>query len=207
MSEKHGMPMMEPIRRDHINDVVRVHMEAFPTFFLTFLGPGFLKQFYRSFTEDPKGVGFVAKDPDSGSLLGVVVGPENPTGYFKRLLKRRWYAFCLASITAVLRKPSVVKRLFRAVFYRGATPEGPPRSLLSSIALSPTAQGKGIGKALLAAWLEEVAQRGSTGAYLTTDAQDNEATNAFYCRTGWKLESTYTTPEGREMNRYVRDFD
>ncbi len=194
------------IDKQHIPQVVGVHMRAFPNFFLTFLGPRFLKQFYASFVTDPMGMGFVATDAASGKVLGVVAGPLNPNGYFKRLLKKRWWAFCLASASAVIRRPSAAKRLLRAVFYRGEAPEGPPRSLLSSIAVAPEAQGLGLGKALTQAWLSEVRSRGSAGAYLTTDAEDNESTNQFYRKTGWTLETTYKTPEGRAMNRYVRDF-
>ena len=28
----------------------------------------------------------------------------------------------------------------------------------------------------------------------------------FYQKIGWKIEATYQTPEGREMNRYTYDF-
>jgi len=190
----------------HINSVVDVHMRAFPNFFLTFLGPRFLREFYRSFLVDSTGVGFVAEDTRTKNVLGVIVGPVRPEGYFKRLLKRRWWAFCLASITVVIKRPASVRRLFRAVFYRGAPLPGPPRSLLSSIAVCPDAQRYGIGRLLVEAWLREVHRRGSSGCYLTTDAQDNEVVNNFYQKIGWKLHSSFTTPEGRRMNYYVLDF-
>jgi len=85
-------------------------IEAFPGFFLTFLGPGFLKEFYKSYLYDEQGIGFVAIE--NGRILGAIVGPFKPAGYFKRLLLRKWYAFCFAIIGAVLRKPKVIKRLF-----------------------------------------------------------------------------------------------
>jgi ribosomal protein S18 acetylase RimI-like enzyme len=190
----------------HLSQIVDVHMKAFPTFFLTFLGPRFLKEFYKSFIYDQAGIGFVAIDSANGNVLGAVVGPFVPAGYFKRLLKKRWYAFCLASITALLKKPTIIKRLFRAVFYRGETPSGPPRALLSSIAVSPQTQGQGVGQALVKRWVEEVALRVGTGCFLTTDTENNESVNRFYQKLGWKLESTYTTPEGRKMNRYIFDL-
>jgi GNAT superfamily N-acetyltransferase len=96
--------------------------------------------------------------------------------------------------------------LFRAVFYRGAAPSGPTRALLSSIVVVPTAQGSGVGKLLLSGWVAEAKRRGASGAYLTTDAEGNNSVNAFYERAGWKLESSYTTPEGRRMNRYILDW-
>lgn len=195
-----------PLEKQHLSQVVTVHMQAFPSFFLTFLGPRFLKQFYNSFTEDPMGVGFVAIDGTTKDVVGVVVGPLTPAGYFKRLLKRKWCAFCLASISAVLRRPTTIKRLFRAVFYRGQAPDGPERSLLSSIAVDPNAQGRGVGKQLVHAWVDEVRRQGSKGVFLTTDAVDNDATNQFYQALGWTIEANYESPEGRKMIRYVIDF-
>ncbi len=196
---------IKEIEAKYISDIVDVHMRAFPSFFLTFLGPRFLREFYGSFIADDQGIGFVALE--DGKVLGAVVGPLNPAGYFKRLLKRRWFAFCLASMGAVLKKPSVMARLFRAVFYRGEAPQGKVRSLLSSIAVSPDTQGKGVGKALVSSWLEAAKARGSKGAFLTTDTDNNEAVNGFYQRLGWTLESQYETPEGRKMNRYIYDFE
>lgn len=197
---------IETLKEEYINKVVMIHIEAFPTFFLTFLGPKFLKEFYRSFLRDSQGIGFVALDNDSKEILGAIVGPLNPQGYYKRLLKRKWFSFCIASMSAVIKKPSVIKRLFKALFYRGEAPQGIERSLLSSIAVSPNAQGKGAGKALVVKWLDEANSRGSKGAFLTTDAENNDSVNTFYQKIGFKLESSYNTPQGRKMNRYIYDF-
>jgi ribosomal protein S18 acetylase RimI-like enzyme len=207
MAKKHPIAFnIVTIKTAHIQQVVNIHMQAFTGFFLTFLGPMFLNEFYNSFTSDPAGIGFVGEDSENGDVLGVIVGPLIPDGYFKRLLKRRWWAFCLASVTAVLKRPSVIRRLFRALFYRGQLPPGPQRALLSSVAVSPQAQNRGIGKALVKRWVDEVKRRGSSGCFLTTDAHDNDKINRFYQRLGWQVKSTYTTPEGRVMNRYVLDF-
>ena len=83
----------------HVNTVVEIHLRAFPNFFLSFLGPRFLREFYGSFLVDSQGVGFIALS-SAGQILGVIVGPVDPRGYFKRLLKRRWWKFCVASIAA-----------------------------------------------------------------------------------------------------------
>ena len=195
------------INSGHIDKVVDIHMRAFPNFFLTFLGPRFLREFYGSFLKDPMGIGFVAEAPETSDVLGVIVGPLVAQGYFKRLLKKRWWAFCLAGINSVLRRPATVKRLFRALFYRGEPPRGAQRSLLSSVAVSPRVQGRGVGRALVERWVEEVKRRGYAGCYLTTDANDNDKINNFYQKLGWKIESTYTTPEGRLMNRYILDLN
>ena len=72
-----------------------------------------------------------------------------------------------------------------------------------SIAVLPEAQGKGIGQALVWAFLEEAAQRGLRQVDLTTDRDDNETTNRFYQNMGFVCERTFVTPEGRAMNEYV----
>jgi GNAT superfamily N-acetyltransferase len=189
----------------HVDTVVEIHLKAFPDFFLSFLGPRFLREFYTSFFLDSQGMGYIASVPDS-QILGVIVGPLDPRGYFKRLLKRRWWAFCLASILAVISRPSCVPRLFRAVFYSGESPSGPTRALLSSVAVDPNVQHAGVGKKLVQHWVEEARRRGASGCYLTTDADGNDKVNAFYQSLNWHIESTYTTPQGRRMYRYVYDF-
>jgi ribosomal protein S18 acetylase RimI-like enzyme len=189
----------------HIDTIVEIHIRAFPSFFLSFLGPRFLREFYASFLFDPQGMGYTASSSD-GHIFGVIVGPVDPRGYFKRLLKRRWWAFCLASISAVVRRPSCIPRLFRAVLYRGESPSGPTRALLSSIAVDPNIRRAGVGKKLVEHWVEEARQRGAPGCYLTTDADGNDAVNAFYQGLNWSIESIYTTPEGRRMYHYVYDF-
>jgi hypothetical protein len=96
---------IEALQRVHIEQVVDIHLQAFPNFFISFLGPRFLRKFYGSFLVDPLGVGFLACSP-SGDVMGAVVGPLNPQGYFKQILRRRWWAFCMASVGAVARHPS-----------------------------------------------------------------------------------------------------
>jgi len=190
----------------HICDVVDVHMRAFPGFFTTFLGPGFVKEIHKYYLSDPTEIGFVAEDNQTGEVLGFIVGPMSPNSCFKKLVKKRWLAFGLASITAVLKRPVIIKRLLRGFFYRGDPPQGSKRAYLSGVAVCPKAQKKGLGRALVETWVQEVAQRDGTGCYLTTDTENNEAINSFYLKLGWKVESTYTTPEGRVMNRYILDL-
>lgn len=196
---------IQALAPNQLNEVVQLHLEAFPGFFLCFLGPRFLREFYKSFLNDPQGIAYVACD-EASQILGVVAGPLDPGGYFKRLLRRRWWAFCLASVRSVLRQPGNAPRIWRALYYRGESPPGPVRALLSSVAVLPAAQGRNVGRALVLRWLNEARRRGATGCYLTTDADENDKANAFYRSLHWQLECNYTTPEGRRMNRYVLDF-
>ncbi len=198
-------PVIRFMVNSDVVSVVNLHVRAFPGFFLSFLGPRFLKEFYRSFVFDSNGVALVAEESGTGRILGVVAGPVVPGGYFRRLLIRRWWAFCLASVGAVLCNPLITPRLFRALFYRGEPPMDKPRALLSSIAVAPEEQKRGIGQMLVKVWVDEVRKHGAAGCYLTTDAENNDAINGFYEGCGWKQLETFKTPEGRRMNRYVLD--
>jgi ribosomal protein S18 acetylase RimI-like enzyme len=195
------------IRRMEARDVkaaVQLHLEAFPNFFLTFLGPQFLTAFYRAFLVGETELAFVAER--GTSIDGTILGTTAPATFFRRLARERWWAFFIPSVSAVCRKPAIILRLIRGLWYRGGEVRDPTRALLSSVAVRPGAQRSGVGRALLACWLGEARRRGCRGCYLTTDARDNERVNAFYRQAGWRLESTYSTPEDRLMNRYVFDF-
>ena len=192
----------------HVASAVELHVHAFPDFFLTFLGRKFLRQLYLVYCADPTTIALVAVRASGGEILGTVIGPLEPASFYKRLLLKRWWRFGIAACGAVLRKPGIVPRLFRAVRYRGDEPtEGHKRALLASIAVSPAAQGLGVGKLLTQGFLSRARAAGLPGAFLTTDAEHNDAVNTFYQRQGWKLEGTFSTPEHRKMNRYVYDFE
>jgi len=192
-----------PLQARHVSSVVCMHLKAFPGFFLSFLGPRFLKEFYTAFLNEESSIELVAVESPGGQIAGTVVGTMEPGGFFHRLVKRRWWAFCLASVDALMRRPAIVPRLFRAVFYRGDAPPDAPFALLSSIAVDPRFQDRGVGRVLLNRFTKEVIGRGGMGCYLTTDAEGNDAVNRFYLKNGWRLESCYITPEGRKMNRLV----
>ena len=186
--------------------LARLHREAFPGFFLSSLGEPFLVQFYRGFLSDDTAVSVVARGAD-GTVLGAVVGTTQPAGFFSRLLKKRWPGFVLASLRAVVVNPRSAPQLLRALRYRGGAEAGSDGALLSSICVDPSLQRAGVGRQLVAAWAREVAARGARTAFLTTDAQGNDAANRFYRAQGWALAESYRTHEGRLMNRYTTSLD
>lgn len=191
------------LRPEYVEQCASIHLRAFPDFFLSRLGPRFISEFYRAFLDEPDAISGVALD-DEGRVLGVVVGTKQPHGFFARLLKQRWHAFTLASITLAVRHPAVVPRLLRAVLYRGEVPLPVGGALLSSICVDLDSQGASVGSNLLRHFMSAV-QTAGIPAYLTTDRVDNDSTNSFYLRHGWHLVGSYKTPEGRSMNCYALD--
>ncbi|MEO8094452.1 MAG: GNAT family N-acetyltransferase [Pseudolysinimonas sp.] len=196
---------VDAMRVDDVEPLARLHRQAFPDFFLSTLGEPFLRQFYQGFLGDPAAVTVVLRDAE-GMPCGSVVGTTEPAGFFGRLVRRRWAGFALAGARAVLSQPGATPRLVRALRYRGDAPHDAVGALLSSICLDPSLQGSGEGGRLVAAWEAAAASSGARSAFLTTDADHNEAVNRFYSRHGWLLHGTYSTREGRQMNRYMKEL-
>jgi GNAT superfamily N-acetyltransferase len=183
---------------------IRIHMRAFQGFFLTFLGDQFLQELYASIARDLSGIGYVAETPEA--ILGFVIGTDQPSGLYQRLLRKRWWSFGWASVGALIRRPSILPRLLRAFTMPDQKMELRNCGTLMSIAVLPEAQGKKIGHLLVKAFLDEATRRSLEHVNLTTDRLNNDFANQFYTRLGFRLLRDYVTPEGRQMNEYVIDL-
>ncbi len=184
-----------------ISRVVEVHLQSFPEFFLSTLGPRFLSLYYRGVVDAPEGIAFVSLN-ETGSPAGFVAGTSNPRGFYKRLLKRDWLKFSFASVSTLLRNPRAVRRVARGLLHPGKNPVGDDVAGLFSIGVLPELQGTGAGKKLVHAFLEEARKRGCSKVFLTTDRDDNESVNQFYEKLGFAVGREFTTQEGRNMNEY-----
>lgn len=194
-----------PMRPAHIPAVVQTHLASFPGFFLSFLGPRFLSLYYAGICAAPEGIGLVYLNT-SGLPAGFVAGSSNPRGFYSRLLKRDWLKFAVASVGAIICKPTVIGRIARGLFHSGGNPFGEDVAGLFSIGVLPELQGTGAGKLLVQAFLHEAGIRGCKRVFLTTDRDDNEGVNAFYQTLRFNIERQYETPEGRRMNEYWIDL-
>jgi ribosomal protein S18 acetylase RimI-like enzyme len=190
-----------PFEKKHLQGVVRIHLSSFPNFFLSFLGPKFLLLFYSGIISASEGIAFVYQN-EEGLPVGFVAGSLNPGGFYSRLLKRDWFQFALASVLPVLRRPTVILRVVRAVLHPAANPVGSDVAGLFSIGVLPEMQGSGAGKKLVQAFLDEATRRGCKRVFLTTDCDNNDTVNAFYTKLGFSMERQLVTPEGRRMNEY-----
>lgn len=207
MSREPGDVILTPMRPTDVGELARIHERAFQGFFLASLGTPFLREFYRGYLTDPSSVAIVAREAATGRPIGCAVGTVEPEGFYGRLLRRRGPAFALAGARAAVTRPRVVvPRLLAAVRYRGDAPEGSGGALFASMCVDPNTSSRGVGARLSRAWSEGAAARGATRAYLTTDADDNDAVNRHHQRQGWTIDADYRTAAGRHMYRYVKDL-
>ena len=178
------------MRRDDLDAVVSIHLAAFPNFFLTFLGPRFLRVFYGAVLRD--GIARVATVDDR--VAGFVAGMLDSKSFYRR----RFFKFALAVIPVVLRHPSTLKRVARRGVARAFQPA--PGAELMSLAVHPREQHHGLGRALVEAFIASA----SEPLWLITDAADNDAVKHFYESLGFSVRREFTNAEGRALVEYAR---
>lgn len=188
--------------KSDVAEVVDIHLRSFQGFFLSFLGPSFLKQFYGNMVDSPFGIALVICRQDK--VVGFACGSDRMSGFYRDLIRTKWLRLSLAALPAILRRPATAVRLMRATVTRPGQASG-QRSPgeLSSIAIHPDWEARGLGRALLAAYMQEMKAQGATELALSTDRDDNERVNAFYLHSGFSLTGADRTPEGRWLNKYT----
>ncbi|WP_418554004.1 GNAT family N-acetyltransferase [Longibaculum muris] len=188
------------LSKKELDDVVKIHMETFPGFFLTFLGKGFLRQMYKGFIAHEKSGLIVAKNEIG--IVGVLAYSENLSAFYKYLIKTRLIPFAWYSLGAIIRQPSAMVRLIRAFLKPSETKREEKYVELSSIGVSPKTKGQHIGSKMIDKLKEMFDANKFAYINLETDATNNEGVNVFYIKNGFKLERSFETPEGRKMNEY-----
>ena len=187
-----------------IKSVAHIHTVTFPGFFLTSLGEKFLQELYFGFLSHPSGIMLVAED--GGRLVGFVAGTSSPDIFFSEIRKQRGLFFLIKAMPALILHPMIViRKLYKAVFYRGDKPTNLENgALLSSIGVMPEAVGKGIGHELLEKFETDAHYSDAGFVYLTTDEVGNDRVNAFYSKCGYHVESRFLQQTNRSMLRYVK---
>ncbi len=216
---------VRPMTQRDLGDVVVIHRAAFPNFFLSFLGPRFLRVFYGFIVSD--GIGIVALA--DGTLAGFVAGVSEPRLFYRRLMRRRLVRLVLAIVPAVLRHPSTLGRVARRARQRTSTDaenrrpgtddrindrrSGPVGNQLAdgaelmSLAVDPKQERGGIGRALVAAFSERATASGEKRLWLTTDAAENDRVIRFYEDLGFVKSREFVTTEGRAMVELTRELE
>jgi ribosomal protein S18 acetylase RimI-like enzyme len=199
---------VSPAKPEDLSEVVRVHQAAFPQFFLSALGPAFLRKYYAQVLRFEGGI--CLKCERERVLVGFVAGFVNPRAFY-RGLRRRLLSFAWSAIPALARDPLLVSRAISA-FRRTHPPLVTAcdaiavEAELASLAVRPDAGGRGMGSALVLGFLDAAAAAGATCVRLTTDALDNAKVNTFYQRLGFEVVRSFSPHPGRALNEYRREI-
>lgn len=79
------------------------------------------------------------------------------------------------------------------------------KAVLLSICVDPCFSGNGAGKLMIQKLDNEFARNSVLNYYLTTDADDNDATNSFYKRNNFELLKCFYQGK-RKMNLYIKEI-
>ena len=183
-----------------IEDVIVVHLRAFPGFFLSQLGPAVLRVLYGELLRDGTGICFICRS--NGRIIGFVVGTADPRAFYMRLLRKRCLRLGISFFGAIVRIPGAAPRLLNAFRRTRAEIHDAGCGLLMSIAIDPEFQGIGRGKALACHFLRACRDRGLSAVHLFTDRMQNNDVNRFYCSLGFEVSQVITSDHGRLMNDY-----
>ena len=189
---------VRPMRREDLDAVVAIHLAAFPNFFLTFLGPRFLRVFYGAVMRD--GIALVATVDER--VAGFVAGMLDSKSFYRRLWRSRLFSVALALAPVILRHPSTLKRVARRGVARAFQPA--PGAELMSLAVHPRQQRHGLGRLLVEAFIAAVHESGTESLWLVTDAADNDAVQTFYESLGFAVRRSFSNAEGRALVEYGR---
>lgn len=187
----------------HVDQIVRVHLLAFPGFFLSQLGPFFLRTYYRSIVKSNDAISLVLTDL-SGEVIGFCVGCKQSRGFNSRLLKNNFLDYIISVIVILALKPAGIIRLYKNLNKKSSATDDGLYSEVLSIAVNPEFNSRGFGNSLLSTFEKIALERGCTEISLTTDYYENKRVIEFYLRSGYSVMATFDSYPNRKMYRLIK---
>ena len=191
---------MTAAEKGSIRKLSKLHVRAFPGFFLTQLGVGFLDALYTGYLNDERSGIIVAEY--NGRLAGFIAYSNDYPNFYKGLMKKHLLRFAFCSMGAAIRHPSFIKRLLGAFKKSDSVVKSEKYVELASICVDPRLGKHGIGTKLIDHLKGMVDFDEYAYINLETDAVGNDDVNRFYVKNGFKLARSYFSSEGRKMNEY-----
>ncbi len=185
--------------------ITDIHLKAFEGFFLSELGKDFLCTYYHAVRGNDRGVllGCFVGDV----LLGFCAATTLSAGFNTYLVKNNFFQFAKRGLSILCRNPRALVRLLKNFTKSNpSVSDAGNYAELLSIGVSPTAQGKGVGKLLLSDLEEVLHEKGVKQLSLTTDFHDNDKTLKFYQTMNYKIMYDFIAYPNRKMYRLIKDL-
>lgn len=188
-----------------LQEIVKVHIDAFPNFFLTSLGDDLLFELYRSFLEVKNSGIYIAKIDNN--IVGFIAFTERSILIYYNILKRHFLSFFLKLFKRFLKNPiSFFKLIYifkKKLFSKKEKDKKNSKKIrVESIAVKPNYSNRGVGKELIDFLKGNIDFKKFDFIELETDAKNNEKTNYFYQKNNFIKIEEITTDENRIMNIY-----
>ena len=199
------------MRSTDLPSVVAEHQKSLPDGLYARLGGRFLHTYHSAYLASPGTASFVAEleTHPVGFVTGIV-----STAAHRRAMKQAWPRLAAAAALAVLQRPATLHpalfgptaasclrhsaRLLQPDRPSASTATATDTGILTYLAVTDTARGRGVGDALLRAFLHQAQLQGCIKVTLATQAGPDGAA-PFYAHRGWTPESVHRTPTGRPL--------
>ena len=171
------------MQREDVAAVIKIHRECFEGYYLTKMGPEFLRYYYSNIIEYKESIALIAKN-EASEAIGFATGCKNPTAFYKNL-KRNKLLLISIMVKAFAKDPSLILPTIENSLRVNNNHEGCAEDIeLTSIATRK--RNNGIGTALVTAFKSESEKQDGARIRLTTDKRGNEGGNQFYIKNGFK---------------------
>jgi ribosomal protein S18 acetylase RimI-like enzyme len=190
---------------EEIAQIVEIHKQAFPNFFLTSLGSDFLSFYYSTVLKSKDVIILCAMDSDC--VLGICEATRLSHGFYKKLIMSNIFSFFAVTVKLMFSNPSALLHLIKNLSKTdNSQKDDGSYAELHSLAISPNCQGKGIGKSLLASLEKQYKQEGIKKLSLTTDVYNNDVSIAFYYACGYTKYYDFIAFPNRKMYRLIKEL-
>ncbi len=201
---------VRPAERRDLDFLVQLHVQQFPDGFYTRLGTTFMTRYLRQFFRSPGALGLVAEQREGAGLVGYVIGTLDEDAHDRFMYGRASIPLTAAGGSALAARPALWSDFFRrrALWYARRYVSGAIRSRQSSvearhgellyICTAPGNRRRGVGAALLRAYVEEAQRAHAANLHLVSE-RDNTAAHDFYTHRGWQVFSESATRDGRPL--------
>ncbi|HAO15558.1 MAG TPA: GNAT family N-acetyltransferase [Tenacibaculum sp.] len=152
------MNEVKVVRLVDVDRIVKIHKQSFKDFFLTNLGPSFLKAYYKVLINSKESivVGFFANN----QLEGFCAVAKLSRGFNFNLIKANLWFFFIQGVKILFTKPFAILRLIKNLNKTDSNVNDSGNySEVLSIAISTNMQGKGGGKKMLYEIEEKIKSR------------------------------------------------
>lgn len=195
--------VIRPVVHRDLDDIIILHEKTFEGFFMTQLGPRFLRQYYASVLDCPNSIFYTAEQ--NHRLSGFVAGFVDPATFYCLLRRRRLHlAFAILPRLLVNRRlPLRVLATMRLAGRRSENAAPMRTAELASIGVLKDDRQRGVGERLVQVFCRDAFSRDAQAVTLTTDTDRNEGVNRFYLRLGFREAGCTLEHGNRLMTRYT----
>lgn len=185
------------------HEIAKVHLNSFEDFFLTSLGEGFLKAYYKACLKNERAIAICALNGQE-EIVGFGIGTSLSKDFHKMLLKNNFFDFFGQALRLALSRPSALFRLAQNLSKKSTDNDDGNYAELLSIAVLPKMGNLGVGKGLIGEFEREALKRKCKKIALTTDSKNNSKVIKFYENMGYLLYSEFVAYPNRKMLKLIK---